>query len=41
MNRRGHRAGKGDQEMATGSKIELIEKANPDWLDLFQHTANP
>jgi putative endonuclease len=22
-------------------KIELIEKANPDWLDLFEHTANP
>jgi putative endonuclease len=21
-------------------KIELIEKANPDWLDLFEHTAN-
>jgi putative endonuclease len=22
-------------------KIELIEKANPEWLDLFEHTANP
>ena len=22
-------------------KIALIEKANPDWLDLFEHTANP
>jgi putative endonuclease len=22
-------------------KIELIEKANPNWLDLFEHTANP
>ncbi|HEX9947541.1 MAG TPA: GIY-YIG nuclease family protein [Allosphingosinicella sp.] len=22
-------------------KIELIEKANPGWLDLFEHTANP
>jgi putative endonuclease len=21
-------------------KIELIESANPDWLDLFEHTAN-
>ena len=22
-------------------KIELIENANPEWLDLFEHTANP
>jgi putative endonuclease len=22
-------------------KIELIESANPNWLDLFEHTANP
>jgi putative endonuclease len=22
-------------------KIELIEQSNPDWLDLFEHAANP
>ena len=22
-------------------KIELIERANPNWLDLFEHTVNP
>jgi len=22
-------------------KIELIEKNNPDWIDLYQHLSNP